>query len=162
MTDFTLTCASCGDAIHHECAGATDANQTANGKVAQMFLGSTKDGRQPYNQDYPAQFLAFWAIYPRHRDKRKALKAWRNAIRRGAIDDINSGAIRYRDDPNRSDEFTKYAEGWLNGDGWLDEPLPARGQTPFDTEQARQREADVAEAHRFIEEERRVRSQDPS
>jgi len=23
-------------------------------------------------------------------------------------------------------QFTKYAEGWLNGDGWLDDPLPPR------------------------------------
>ena len=91
-----------------------------------MSLGSTKDGRQPYNQDYPAQFAEFWPIYPRHRDKRKALKAWRNAIGVAQSTDINAGAIRYRDDPNRLDEFTKYAEGWLNGDGWEDEPLPSR------------------------------------
>ena len=39
---------------------------------------------------------------------------------------ILAGAIRYRDDPNRVDQFTKYAEGWLNADGWEDEPLPPR------------------------------------
>lgn len=87
---------------------------------------STKDGRQAYNQDYPPEFLRFWNLYPRHRDKRKALKAWRNAIRRGSPDVINAGAKRYATDPNRLDEFTKYAEGWLNGDGWEDEPLPVR------------------------------------
>ena len=82
--------------------------------------------RQIYNQGYPGEFLKFWNIYPRKRDKRKALASWRNAIRRSSTDAINAGAIRYRDDPNRLDEFTKYAEGWLNGDGWEDEPLPSR------------------------------------
>ncbi len=85
----------------------------------------------PYNQGYTRNFADFWEVYPRHRDKRKAFKAWRNAVARlGATADaraaIIAGAIRYRDDPNRLDEFTKYAEGWLNGDGWEDEPLPAR------------------------------------
>ena len=94
--------------------------------VAHGSEALTKDGRQAYNQDYPAEFVRFWIIFPRHRDKRKALKAWRNAIRRASTDAINAGAKRYRDDPNRLDEFTKYAEGWLNGDGWEDEPLPSR------------------------------------
>ena len=134
MTNFNLICPDCGGAILHEC-GATHANlfgaiQQPDGQVAQVSeTGSktaTKDGRQAYNQDYPSEFLTFWNIYPRHRDKRKALKAWRNAIRRATIYEINGGAIRYRNDPNRLDEFTKYAEGWLNGDGWEDEPMPAR------------------------------------
>ena len=100
-----------------------------NGEVAREVLDlelRTKDGRAAYNQAYPAEFLVFWGIYPRHRDKRKALKAWRNAIRRATQSEINAGAMRYRNDPNRKEEFTKYAEGWLNGDGWLDEPLPER------------------------------------
>lgn len=87
-------------------------------------LQTHAQNRRP--ETYPAEFLAFWKIYPRKRDKRKALRAWRNAIRRTSAQVINAGAIRYRDDPNRLDEFTKYAEGWLNGDGWEDEPLPAR------------------------------------
>lgn len=107
--------------------GATDlAQQSGAISVARGSESLTKDGRQPYNQDYPAEFVRFWNLYPRHRDKRKALKAWRNAIRRASADAINGGAKRYRDDPNRLDEFTKYAEGWLNGDGWEDEPLPTR------------------------------------
>jgi len=70
--------------------------------------------------------LEFWNVYPLKRDKRKALLAWRNAIARATATVILQGARRYREDPNRVDGFTKYAEGWLNGDGWEDEPLPAR------------------------------------
>lgn len=74
----------------------------------------------------PCRFDEFWDTYPRHRDKRKAEKAYANALRRADADTIIGGAHRYATDPNRCDQFTKYAEGWLNGDGWLDEPLPAR------------------------------------
>jgi hypothetical protein len=121
------------DAIAAQHAAQTSAISSAistqNGRIAHGSEASTKDGRQAYNQDYPEDFLAFWEIYPRHRDKRKALTQWRSAIRRAAIDDINAGATRYRNDPNRVEEFTKYAATWLAADGWLDEPLPPRGQT---------------------------------
>lgn len=76
--------------------------------------------------------MVFWQEYPLHRDKLKALKAWRNAIRKVSQDAIVAGATRYRNDPNREDAFTKYAATWLNAGGWEDEPLPARsnGQRP--------------------------------
>lgn len=82
----------------------------------------------PRGAHYPDEFLDFWDQYPLKRDKGKALKAWKNAIKRTDNDAIIAGAIRYRDDPNRDDQYTKYAEGWLNGDGWEDEPLPDRAR----------------------------------
>ncbi|WP_277834783.1 hypothetical protein [Speluncibacter jeojiensis] len=78
---------------------------------------------------YPAAFEEFWTAYPRKSGKRKALEAWRRARRRADDAELVAGASRYATDPNREDQFTKYAEGWLNRDGWLDEPLPARGAT---------------------------------
>jgi hypothetical protein len=113
------------------------AQSVAQREIAQEILSSqdlkTSPKSKSYNQGYTRNFDEFWEVYPRHRDKRKAFKAWRNAVARlGATADargaIIAGAIRYRDDPNRLDEFTKYAEGWLNGDGWEDEPLPSRLQ----------------------------------
>lgn len=77
----------------------------------------------------PAYFEDFWAVYPRRRDRRKAEKAFAAAVKRADIDAILDGAHRYAVDPNRVEQFTKYAEGWLNGDGWLDEPLPPRNGT---------------------------------
>lgn len=74
----------------------------------------------------PPRFDEFWDTYPRRRDRRKAEKAFTNALKRAPPDDIIAGAHRYATDPNRDDQYTKYAEGWLNGDGWLDEPLPPR------------------------------------
>ena len=94
-----------------------------------------KSGATRTRVDYPEQFEQFWNEYPIKRDKGKALKAWKNATRRADPETILNGATRYREDPNRSDQYTKYAEGWLNGDGWEDEPLPARNApTSFDAQ----------------------------
>src|SRR5699024_635907 len=75
-------------------------------------------------------FEAFWDHYPRKSDKRSALKAWQRAVKRASNDELIAGAIRYRNDPNREDQYTKHGATWLNADGWLDEPLPARGSAP--------------------------------
>ncbi|WP_072689314.1 hypothetical protein [Rhodococcus marinonascens] len=76
--------------------------------------------------EYPDAFQDFWDEYPRKAGKRKALAAWQRACRRASESEILDGAVRYAHDPNRADQYTKYAEGWLGGDGWLDEPLPTR------------------------------------
>lgn len=80
--------------------------------------------------DYPAAFELFWSLYPKKSGKRQALNAWRKATKRATQTDLNTGADRYLNDPNRNPAFTKNAEGWLNGDGWLDEPLPSRNTQP--------------------------------
>lgn len=79
---------------------------------------------------YTKEFETFWETYPRKRDKRKAFKAFTEAKKRASLDEIMQGAQRYRDDPNRIEQFTKYAEGWLRADGWLDAPLPPRDDKP--------------------------------
>jgi hypothetical protein len=71
-------------------------------------------------------FDTFWTIYPRKVGKRKAESAFRQALRRASVTTIIAGAERYRDDPNRSDEFTAHPTTWLNRDGWEDADLPAR------------------------------------
>ena len=73
---------------------------------------------------YPKAFEEWWEHYPRKAGKRKALDAWRRARKRATDTQLIDGARRYASDPNRRDEFTKYPEGWLNRDGWLDDPLP--------------------------------------
>ena len=163
MTDVTLPCPHCGGAICVNIAanpGATGsanpAQSAANPAVAQGILEPSSNGARPYNQGYTQDFLEFWSVYPLHRDKRKAQSAWRKSVvRLGATASANpaeakaqiiAGAIRYRDDPNRDPSYTKYAEGWLNADGWEDEPLPPRGQSRlsmFD----RLKAADARRAH---------------
>jgi hypothetical protein len=36
------------------------------------------------------------------------------------VDAVVDGALRYRNDPNRNIEFTKYPEGWLGDGRWED------------------------------------------
>jgi hypothetical protein len=76
----------------------------------------------------PPGFAAFYAAYPRHEKRRKAAQAFAAALKRDDFDAILAGAQRYCDDPNRKPQFTSLPASWLNGDGWLDEPLPAESQ----------------------------------
>lgn len=71
----------------------------------------------------PDLFEEFWKIYPRKTAKATAKKAWAKVKdHKSAI----AGAIRYAQDPNRVDAFTAHAATWLNGERWLDDPLPER------------------------------------
>lgn len=72
------------------------------------------------------EFERFWRLYPRKVGKRKAQEAFGRAVARGGSTQVLAGARRYADDPNRIAEFTAHPTTWLNRDGWLDEPLPAR------------------------------------
>lgn len=74
---------------------------------------------------YSEEFEKFWSVFPRKSSKRKAFTAWQRAVvRAGGNEELISGAARYREDPNREDRYTKQGESWLNGDCWLDDPLP--------------------------------------
>lgn len=74
-----------------------------------------------------AAFDAFWSAYPRKVGKRTARTAFDRAAKRApSLSTIVRGAVVYRDDPNRTDEFTAHPTTWLNRDGWDDAPLPAR------------------------------------
>ena len=76
---------------------------------------------------YSKEFEQWWEHYPRKAGKRKAFTAWKAARKRASAGQLVAGARRYANDPNRVDQFTAYPERWLNADGWLDDPLPARG-----------------------------------
>lgn len=78
---------------------------------------------EPINT-YPTAFENWWEHYPRKIGKRKAFNAWKSARRRATDQELIDGAKRYANDPNRKDDFTKYPEGWLSRDGWLDDDLP--------------------------------------
>lgn len=74
-----------------------------------------------------AMFDEFYRAYPRHVAPGAARKAYDKALKRATPETILAGALRYRADPNRSDEFTKHPSTWLNQDCWGDDPLPVRG-----------------------------------
>lgn len=74
-------------------------------------------------------FQAFWEIYPRKAEKRRAESAYRSALKRASPETIAAGAQRYRDDPGRVERFTKHPTTWLNGDCWDDPPVTSNVHT---------------------------------
>ena len=71
----------------------------------------------------PDLFEEFWKIYPRKTAKGAARKAWAKIAEPEAV---IAGAVRFAADPNRDATFTPYPATWLNGEQWLDEPLPPK------------------------------------
>lgn len=82
--------------------------------------------QKPVTNTDDTDFQRFWSIYPRKAGKGAARQAWSKAIGKATVDEICLGAERYRDDPNRSPQFTAHPATWLNNERWDDEPLPKR------------------------------------
>ena len=80
--------------------------------------------RKPVDPD--PRFDEFWQTYPRKTSKGTARRAWIKAVRAADPETIIAAALRYRNDPNREDTYTAHPATWLNGERWLDDPLPAR------------------------------------
>jgi uncharacterized protein YdaU (DUF1376 family) len=83
-------------------------------------------------EDINTSFDIFWNTYPIKVGKATAMRSWIKALKRGTAEVIIEGAERYAKDPNRDPSFTAHPSTWLNGDRWLDSPLPQRkAQTGF-------------------------------
>ncbi len=93
-------------------------------------LGKASRGSKEPSPADAGTFDDFWRVYPLKHGKQDALKAWAKAVKRAPPAVIISGAQRYRDDPNRDDAHTKWAQGWLNSARWDDPPLPGRDGVP--------------------------------
>lgn len=90
---------------------------------------STNDQRPktgPPIASIAAAFDAFWRVYPRRVGKQAARRAYERALRHADAGVIYRGACRYRDDPNRADQYTAHPTTWLNAGRWDDDPLPQR------------------------------------
>jgi hypothetical protein len=115
----------------------TKPSANGQGVLSESSLGERKGmerkGMERKGSGVPPRFDEFWAVYPIHRDRKAAEIAWAKATTRAEPDAIIEAAARYRDDPNRDPAKTKYAQGWLNGDRWQDDPLPSpRDRAPRD------------------------------
>jgi hypothetical protein len=86
---------------------------------------ASRSTRGDPNPDDDLDFTAFWAVYPRKRDKKPAFKAWGLAIKRKAEPkEIIAGAEIYRDEcasASRLPKHIKLPGTWLNGDCWTNE-----------------------------------------
>lgn len=71
---------------------------------------------------HASDFQIFYDVFPLHKSRRAAEKAYASAMKRGASPaEILRGAAAYAADPKRDPEHTKYPATWLNADCWLDD-----------------------------------------
>jgi len=111
---------------HRGNARSNDASNGVTDGVTNADVPGTGTGPGKVRvQGHGLGFGEFWAVFPIHRDKAAAKIAWDKATQVTPAEVIIAGAIAYRDDPNRDPGKTKYAQGWLNGRRWEDDPIPA-------------------------------------
>lgn len=78
------------------------------------------------NNIYAQMFDAFWKIYPKHKDKAKALKAFTKLkpdeeLFNKIIDAVNNNIKNNADWEKDNGQYVPYGSSWLNGKRWEDE-----------------------------------------
>ena len=76
--------------------------------------------------DYPEAFEALWNVWPRHRAKKSAARAWTRlnaAHRNQAFEAAHTFALHFRQ-TDKKPEFCPYLATWLNGERWNDDEEP--------------------------------------
>lgn len=139
-------------------SGATLATPT--GRLSRPMNHPNKPSKEPSDDLIrgKTEFDLFWKTYPLKVGKAAAKRAWVKAIKRATTTEIQQGALRYAQDPNRHPSFTAHASTWLNAERWNDEPLPPRVLTAeekaaAELEKARRKsEAERLESQRWLEE----------
>jgi hypothetical protein len=87
----------------------------------------------------PPEFDQFWAAYPRRVGRKKAVEAFSRAIKKTTLATMLEALAWQTKQPQWLKEqgaFIPYAQGWLNGERWEDEPFqapPSRGTGGYDT-----------------------------
>jgi hypothetical protein len=126
--DDPKTLDSCG-----ETGGVGDSAETLGSPGAGTGeQGNRGTGERELGNTCPAkpdEFADWYAIYPRKESKGPARIAYAKAKKKVGAEALIAGATRYRDDPNRWDQYTKLPATWLNAECWDDGPLPPRNGT---------------------------------
>jgi uncharacterized protein YdaU (DUF1376 family) len=104
-------------------AKRSQSDRIANGEQSPTYTDTDTDTKKDI---YTESFEDFWKTYPLRVGKGSAMKAWVKAIKKTTPEIIIEGADRYGKDPNRDPAFTAHPATWLNGDRWLDSPLPLK------------------------------------
>ena len=101
--------------------------RTSNTPLPPASGGSDDDTLLILDDDHSdPDFDDFWATYPKKADRIAAERAWKKAVKRAKPAEIIAGAARYRDDPNRTSQYTKHPATWLNKGSWTNEPIAER------------------------------------
>lgn len=129
---------------------AEGGNPSLNPSHAPYSLLPTPNSPTPYSPQrpgaYSAEFEKAWALYPDKKDKKVAAKAFDKAMKDVALDHLLAGIVRYRDDPNREERYTKHFSTWLNAGSWDNDPLPGTKQKPTPIDRVSATRAMAAEA----------------
>lgn len=95
---------------------------------------------QPLNDisatEFDSKFDEWWSVYPNRKGKGAAKTAYKKALKKVSHELLLDSARRYRDDPNREQQFTPYPQKWLNEERWEDGPEPVRQQKLTNAEKA--------------------------
>lgn len=114
---------------------------------ANASLQKTRELHREFDED-------FWPAYPLKVAKPNGLKAFIAARQRASLPEIMAGVRRYANERTGQDKkFTKQAQGWLNRDGWADEPVsgPRQSQAPPMTPHQRRHQAAIDAFERRIQ-----------
>lgn len=117
-----------GECAPHSAPNESHVNESKLNEENTLRFDSGAPPAPPAPLGEEPAFAEFWQTYPNRRGKDAARRAFTRARARcaGGTGPIIAGARRYRDDPNRVDQYTKHPSTWLNGGCWDDPPLPAR------------------------------------
>lgn len=76
----------------------------------------------------PPGFVEFWAAYPRHVERKRAVSAWRNLPARDRVAAMTAlgGHVAAWDRDRRPPDKIPHPTSWLNGRRWEDELPPAQ------------------------------------
>jgi hypothetical protein len=92
--------------------------------VSDRQVAAPRRKRAPAAGGHLSEFAEFWAIYPRHESKDRAVKAWlKTAPLRPPLEDLLAILVQQKRTIWRDKErdFIPHASTWLNGRRWEDE-----------------------------------------
>jgi hypothetical protein len=87
------------------------------------LISSEASDSHGHARDLKAEFEQWYAIFPKHKARGEAERAYRRARSQGVTADVLiAGAKRYAEERAGQDaKYTKHPGTWLNGKCWLDE-----------------------------------------
>ncbi len=80
-----------------------------------------RKSKTPVDPGIAVEFELWYAEFPLKRSPEQALAAFAKARKKVDLQTLIRGAIRYRDDPKRKPDYTKYPATWLNAGCWRDD-----------------------------------------
>ena len=104
-------------------------NQLATSETEGETEGETEQNTAHTRGSINMEFERFWQEYPKKSGKRPALRAWKNAKKRGMppVDELVVILAHQKTWRQWLDGFIPNPATWLNGDRWADEEPATRG-----------------------------------